>query len=158
MKAPCKLVRGNKYNFTFFYFALPQKLATFKMVSKKTANPYTYWILCAITAEIIEWFIDDQAFSLLYGLAPAPPLPSPGSMLDRQHTVRLRKRDNWWQTGEGGGRGSGRSRIIRRRESLVFYKSFNDLCCNSTENPIGRKPGPFKSCNNLSVPMSRIKK
>ncbi len=62
------------------------------MESKKKINPYTYWILCAITAEIIEWFKEDQAFSPSYGLAPPPP---PSLSLSRQHTVRLRKRDNW---------------------------------------------------------------
>ncbi len=48
------------------------------------------------------------------------PLPSPVSKLDRRHTGRLRKRDNLL-TEEGG----------RRRESLVFYKSFNTLCSNA---------------------------
>jgi hypothetical protein len=44
-------------------------------------------------------------------------LSPPVSKLDRQNTGRLRKRD--------GGRG--RSQIIRQRESLVLYKSFNTL-------------------------------
>ncbi len=76
MKAPL-LAGGNNYNFTFFYFVLLQKLTAIKMESKKTINPYTYWILCAIRAEIVEWFIEDQAFSPSYGLAPPPPPPSP---------------------------------------------------------------------------------
>ncbi len=41
----------------------------------------------------------------------------------RLHTGRLRKRDNLL-TGEGG-TVWGRSQVIRRRESLVLYKSFN---------------------------------
>ncbi len=52
--------------------------------------------------------------------------PAPVSKLERRHTGSLRKRDNLL-TGEGG-RGWGRSQIIRQRESLVLYKSFNILC------------------------------
>ncbi len=68
-------------------------------------------------------FLEDQAFSPSYGLV-APPPPSPVSKqykLDRRQTGRLRKRDNLL-TGEG--EGWGRSQIMWRRESLVFYKSF----------------------------------
>ncbi len=43
----------------------------------------------------------------------------------RLYTGRLRKSDNFL-TGDGG-RVWGRSQIIRRRESLVSYKSFNTL-------------------------------
>jgi hypothetical protein len=43
----------------------------------------------------------------------------------RLHTRRLRKRDNFL-TGEGG-MVWGRSQVIRRRKSLVIYKSFNPL-------------------------------
>ncbi len=51
------------------------------------------------------------------------PLPLPVSKLDRRHTWRLRKRDNLLP-GEGAG-GWVRSQIIRQRESLVLYESFN---------------------------------
>jgi hypothetical protein len=49
------------------------------------------------------------------------PPPPPVSKHGRQHTGRLRKRDNLL-SGKGG-----RSQIIQRRESLVLYKSFNTL-------------------------------
>jgi hypothetical protein len=75
-------------------------------------------------AESIEWFNEDQAFSLSYDLAPPPPPPfSPASKLDRRYTWRLWKRHNL-VTGKGW-KGWGRSQIIRRRERLVFYNSFN---------------------------------
>ncbi len=65
---------------------------------------------------------EGQAFSPSYDLAPPPPPPpSHVSKFDRRHTGRLRKRDKLLT---GGG-----SRIIRRRESLVLYKSFNS--CNT---------------------------
>jgi hypothetical protein len=71
-----------------------------------------------------EWFIEIQAFSPSYDLAPPPPfLPSsPVSKLDRRHTGRLRKTYNFLTWDGGGG-----SLIIRRRESLVLYKSFSAL-------------------------------
>jgi hypothetical protein len=75
----------------------------------------------------IEWFIEGQASSLSYNLAPSPPL-SPVSKLERQHTVILRKRVKSL-TGEGG-RGWARSRIIRSQESLVLCKAFNTLWFN----------------------------
>ncbi len=56
--------------------------------------------------ESIEWFTEDQAFSLSYDLAP-PPLPLL-SKLDRKYTERLRNRDNLlngWGRGGGGGGG-----------------------------------------------------
>ncbi len=53
------------------------------------------------------------------------PPPPPASLVDLQHTEKLRKRDAcWW----GGGSGGGRSQIIRRRESLVVYYALNTLC------------------------------
>jgi hypothetical protein len=52
--------------------------------------------------------------------SPVPtPSTSPVSKLDRRQTGRLRKRDNLL-TGEGG-----EGQIIRRRDSLVLYQSFN---------------------------------
>ncbi len=73
----------------------------------------------------IEWFIEDQAFTPSYGLAPPPPHPTPSlvSKFDRPHTGRLRKRDNLL-TGERG-KEWGRSQIIRERENLALNKSFN---------------------------------
>jgi len=64
--------------------------------------------LC-FTSICIERFIDGQAFSRSYDLAPPSPQPpptaptlSPVSKLRRRHTGRLRKRDNL-PTGGGGG-------------------------------------------------------
>jgi hypothetical protein len=64
-------------------------------------------------AKSTEWFIEDQSSSPTYALATPPPPLSPF----RQHVVE----------GEKGGRGWGRSQIIRRRKRLVFYTSFNTL-------------------------------
>jgi len=52
---------------------------------------------------------------------PSPPSPV-NNKLELRHAGILRKRDNLLK-GEGGGRGQ----IIRRRESLVLYKSFNTI-------------------------------
>jgi hypothetical protein len=69
--------------------------------------------------ESIEYFIDGQALSPSYDLAP----PSPISKLDRRHTGRLRKRDNLLTWG-GGGRGAKSYDC----EKALFFKSFNILC------------------------------
>jgi hypothetical protein len=61
--------------------------------------------------ESIQWFIEEQTFSLSYDSAP-PPL-SPGNTLKRRHTRRLRKSDILLLGEEGGS-----CRIIRQRESL----------------------------------------
>ncbi len=57
--------------------------------------------------------------------APPPPTPPSShlSKLDWPHTGRLKKRDNLL-TGERG-KEWGRSQIIRERENLALYKSFN---------------------------------
>jgi hypothetical protein len=71
----------------------------------------------------IEWFIEDQSFSPCYDLAPysPPPSPSPVSSLSppvcRQSSLLTEEGESGW----------GRSQIIRMRESLVLYKSFNTL-------------------------------
>jgi hypothetical protein len=54
--------------------------------------------------ESIKLSVEEQAFSPSYDSAPflPPPPSSPVSKPDRQHTGRLRKRDNLL-TGEGGG-------------------------------------------------------
>jgi hypothetical protein len=65
-------------------------------------------------------------FLAIVWLGSSPNLSfSPISKLDPRHTGRLRNRTTCWQ--ERGKRGWGRSQIIRRRESLVLYKSFNTL-------------------------------
>ncbi len=57
---------------------------------------------------------------------PPPLLPTIVSKLDRRHIERLRKTDNlptvWVEIVWRGWR---RSEIIRQRESLIFYKTFN---------------------------------
>ncbi len=76
----------------------------------------------------IELFIEVQEFSPTYDLAPTSP-PSP--LLSRQQVVSLSQSFLVSQvelTNGRGGRVWGRSHIIRRRESLVLYKSFNTLC------------------------------
>jgi hypothetical protein len=70
--------------------------------------------------------MEDQAFSQSFDVSlprPDPP-PFPVRKLDRRPTGRLRTKDNLLtRQGEGGGR----TQIIRQRESLVLYKSFNTL-------------------------------
>ncbi len=59
-------------------------------------------------------------------LAPSHLPHLPVGQLDQWHTGRLRKRDNLLMGGWGWG--WERSQIIRQRENLVLYKSFNALC------------------------------
>ncbi len=99
---------------------LNQWLQLWAQINFRDPTPYLTFILSR--PENIEWFIESQAFSRSYYLAPRPPPPSsPVSKLDRRHTRRLRKRDN---VAGGGWR---KSSIIRPQESLVLYKSFNTL-------------------------------
>ncbi len=71
----------------------------------------------------IEWFIEDQAISPSYDLAPQPPSSLP---LSYQQLVSSCVSAVELTDGRGGS-GWGRSQIIRMRESLVLYKSFNTL-------------------------------
>jgi hypothetical protein len=79
-------------------------------------------------AESIVVFIEDQAFSpcrMIWFLNPPPPLsPSPVSKFSLFLSDPLCRRGSSLLTG-GLGWGWGRSQILRRRESLVLYKSFN---------------------------------
>ncbi len=64
--------------------------------TKTTCSALLITSLWSLSTESNEWFIEVQAFSPSYALAPFPPT-SPDSKLDRRHTRRLRKRD-----GRGG--------------------------------------------------------
>jgi hypothetical protein len=70
--------------------------------------------------ESIEWFIEDQVISPSHDLAPRPPPPSVSDTQEdwERDTSCWRKAEREWA----------RSRIIRPQESLVFRKSFNNLC------------------------------
>ncbi len=70
------------------------------------------------------WIIHGEPGFLSVVWFGSSPTPSP---LSRRHTGKLRKKDNLL-TGGVGGKGWVRSQIIRPRESLVLYKSFNTLC------------------------------
>ncbi len=94
------------------------------------------------TSEIIEWIIEARAFLQMYDLAPNPPLspPPPPSVRSTHRKSEEERRDNLL-TGEG--RGEGESQIKRRRDSLVLYKSSNNLWrtmsiknCRKTHQPI----------------------
>jgi hypothetical protein len=79
--------------------------------------------LKTVGPEIIDWYIEGQAFSRSLDLNPRlqPSPPFPVSKLDRRHTGRKKKR----QLADGrGGRGWARSGIIQPQESQVLYKSF----------------------------------
>ncbi len=81
-----------------------------------------------IVPESIERFIGDQAFLPSYDLAP-PPLPS-ASGLSFSVFLCVAYRAYWR---ERWGKG-----VIRRRDSLVLFKSFNNLCiAHTTEKLLG---------------------
>jgi hypothetical protein len=82
--------------------------------------------LCKIV--LIECCIEDQASSPSYDdLAPPPSLPH-SSISKLSLFLSLTKcRRASLLTGEGEGWGGGRGKIIRRRESLVPFKSFHTL-------------------------------
>jgi hypothetical protein len=80
----------------------------------------------------IKWFIEDQAFSLSYDLAP-PPLP-----IFCQYALPASCRKTEKQSQLVDGRVSGRGTkepIVRQRDRLVLYKSFNTLCVDSFIRP-----------------------
>ncbi len=104
----------------FYFFQLRAKNCEKSGVLKESFNQHSwahgsreYWII-----------IEKQTFSPSYNLAstpPPPPLPSASSIGDKQ--------EDWGgETTCWRERGKGRSQIIRRRESPVFYKLFNTLC------------------------------
>jgi hypothetical protein len=74
--------------------------------------------------ESILWYIEDQAFSPSYYLAPRPPLPPLQSACCLSFSVFLCVAFRAYCRERGKG---GRSQIIRQRESLILYKSFNTL-------------------------------
>ncbi len=91
---------------------------------------HTWRVCLGVAAESIEWFIDDQAFFPTYVLAPSPP-PSrrpPASCLSLSVFLGVAGQAYWGRREDGGGG----SQIVRRRESLVLYKSFNTLCTNQS--------------------------
>jgi hypothetical protein len=99
----------------YFIWVTQQWQKTFHLVKNGEKIP----ILISNSAYIIECFIEDQAFLAVVWFGSSPTPSTSISKLDRRHTGRLRKGDNL--------RGWGRRQIIRRRESLVLYKSFNTL-------------------------------
>ncbi len=102
----------------------------------RNCNFLTWWIWCNIRSKeknavltqgmisirkswavraSIKWFIEDQAFSLSYDLAPhPPPATSPGSKLSLFLSLPMCRRSSLLT---GRGRGRGRSQIIPRREA-----------------------------------------
>jgi hypothetical protein len=89
-----------------------------------------------LKAESIERFVEDQAFSPSCDLAPSP-TPSPhvsklslflSSCVSPVELIDGRKR--------GEGLGEEPNQIIRRRESLVLFKSFNTLWVKGKEGRI----------------------
>ncbi len=73
-----------------------------------------------LSPESIECFIEDQSFLVFvwFGSSPIPFHPSP--LRKMSLFLFLRVPGRW-------GRGWRRSQIIRQRETLVLYKSFNTL-------------------------------
>jgi hypothetical protein len=79
-------------------------------------------------AESIQCFMEGQASSQSYDLAPRSPSPPrpPVSKLHRRHKGRLRKRDNLLtgDVGEGGGRGA----ESYDRKKAWFFVNHSILC------------------------------
>ncbi len=95
------------------------------LIAARTRVNFTSCGPSILHLESIKWFLENQAFSPSYDLAPSPP-----SHPFRQQVVSLYQSSGVSpvQLTEGRGRrGCGRSQIIRWRESLVLYKSFNAL-------------------------------
>jgi hypothetical protein len=85
------------------------------------------WSVCSgyasVPAEDIEWFREGQAISRFGSATTLSPL---SRQLARQHTGRLRKRDNLLIE-EGWGGGGGAKQPCHGEKSLVLYKSLNTL-------------------------------
>ncbi len=92
--------------------------------------------------ESIEWFIEGQAFSPSYDLAPPPPSsPFPLSVCHRLSLL----------AGDGWGRGLGRSQSKWWRESLVLYKSLiiSGWYCLTYYSKVGSRSDTQRRCNRL---------
>ncbi len=78
--------------------------------------------------ESIKWFIEDEGFSPSHDSAPPHPFNplAPLSSASCLSSLHVCCRSSLL-TGVGG-RGYGRSQILRRRESVILYKSVNTLC------------------------------
>ncbi len=127
-------VRYIRYNFWAAIF----NLSRFSILYKNKLQFCLLTILNHRYPESIEWFIKDQAFSPSYNLAP----PS-----SRQKVVSYFRYSCELTYGTGG-MGWGRSQIIRGRENLVLYKSFNTL----NRDPI-RKQSAFRPFSLFLYPL-----
>ncbi len=78
----------------------------------------------SVSPDSIECFIEDQAFSRSYDLAPRPPPPLRVSLTGDKDTERLRKRVNL-RTGEGRKQGVGEepNHTTTRKPGLLNSKS-----------------------------------
>ncbi len=94
------------------------------------SKAWSGWLMvCVSISESIELFIEDQAFSPLYAWAPPPPPALPATSTgDAQEDWE--RETNYWREGM---KRWGRSKIIRKWESLVLYKSFNTLWSTTAE-------------------------
>ncbi len=132
---------------------------------KKRLNFLLYWGFCLLiwlrtesvhyyteNPESMEWFLEGQAFSRSYDLAPSPPpafplSPSASSTGDTQEDWE--RETTWWR--ERGRRGWARSRIIRSRENLVVFISESYQNCQKgvvqgyTHETSGFKTSGFKT-------------
>ncbi len=92
-----------------------------------------------IRTESIEWFVENQAFSPSYDLAPTPAPLSSARVLAIPVFLCVAAGRAYWRE-RGGGNGVGGSLIKRRRRRLVLCKSFNTLWNRST-TPNNEKRG-----------------
>ncbi len=107
------------------YVKIAEKIE-WRSSSDRRINRTVFQVCFLTTPESIERFIEDQPLSLSYDLAP----PHPLSPLSRQQVLSLCQSScvspvELTNRRVGGG---GVCKIIRVRESLVLYKSFNTLC------------------------------
>ncbi len=74
----------------------------------------------------IEWFIEDQTFCSRLLAHPLHPTLPAAVCLSLSVFLCVAGRAYWEGWGEGGG--GGKSQVIRQRENMALYKSFNPLC------------------------------
>ncbi len=98
------------------------------------------WTRGVFITKIIEWFLEDQAFSPSYDLGPPPPLFPPSVSSTGDTLEDWERETTWWgDRGEGGG-----------EKACVIYKSFNTLwfLCILTTKTFQRKEFGYKEYKN----------
>ncbi len=132
-------VKGGKVQFVFTrpvflggWFTLTHEVTVNTLTQAQLLShpnvPFTgSWL--AFPQESIYWFLEDKPFLPSYYLASSPTPPPLSSVSSPGDTKEARERETaYWRERGVIGVWEEPNQIIRRRESLVFYKSFNTLC------------------------------